>query len=83
MNAAWMVEWIEYEKGWGFRPDGVSYYSTKELAVKKATEHIRKLPPDMPAFYSEPGKPKQIEVTEEQMRKITEAEAQGRTYWEH
>lgn len=30
MNAVYRVEWIESERGWGQRPDGVSLHKNKE-----------------------------------------------------
>ena len=30
----YVFSWTEYERGWGARPDGISFYRTKEAALE-------------------------------------------------
>lgn len=56
------IEWTEYERGWGQRPDVFSYHSTLDDAEKYAKEFIDGLPGTAPDCYSSPGTPRIVEV---------------------
>lgn len=50
-----MVEWTEYERGWGQRPDGVSFYTDVAAAQKHINEcYGRRDPKNVPDEYSNP-----------------------------
>ena len=65
MFALYEIQWTEYERGYGQRPDGESYYSSKELALKAIDDYWAKMPKEVPDCYSSPSDPKLVEVTEE------------------
>lgn len=60
--AVYEVEWTEYERGWGQRPDGFSYHCTEEAARKYIKEFIAGMPPEAPECYSSPGNPTMVWV---------------------
>jgi hypothetical protein len=61
--AVYKVNWTEYERGWGQRDDGDTYYPTLEAANQHIKEYWESMP-DGPApdIYSKPGTPKLVEV---------------------
>jgi hypothetical protein len=65
--AIYAVDWTEYERGWGQRPDGKTYHKTKELADIYCTEYEKKYNNEktVPDCYSKPGKPYLKEVSKE------------------
>jgi hypothetical protein len=69
--AVYAVEWTEYERGWGQRPDGISYHRTKEdaLTFTKQYESVSKTP----HYYSLGEEPMLIGVDEETYRFIENA----------
>ncbi len=64
MNAVYQVEWTEYERGWGQRPDGISYHKSKEVAEKYISDYNEKFnnEPSVPECYSKGSTPKLVEV---------------------
>jgi hypothetical protein len=66
MYALYEIKWTEYERGWGQRPDGETYYPTLEAANKAIKDHYDSQP-DGPApdCYTKPGTPKLVEVSGE------------------
>jgi hypothetical protein len=71
MFALYKVEWTEYERGWGYRPDGETYYISKDLADKAIKDYWAKMPEEVPDIYSKPSDPVLVEVTEEDFKKHT------------
>ncbi len=65
--AAWEVRWTEYERGWGQRPDGVSYHKSKEDAEKYVNDYDKKYNNEAsaPDIYTKGGKPKLVEISKE------------------
>ena len=64
IRAIYEVEWTEFERGWGQRPDGVSYH----ISLEEAETYIKKSwnpTGPVPDCYSQPSKPKLTEVNEE------------------
>lgn len=64
MYGCYRVQWTEYERGWGQRPDGTQYFATLEHAEERldlfAQERAReqqKYPNSTPDLYSNPGNP--------------------------
>ncbi|HET8688386.1 MAG TPA: hypothetical protein VFM18_17385 [Methanosarcina sp.] len=51
----WEIEWTEFERGWGQRPDGFSYFATHELALEYKRDFLNGMPPEAPECYSAPG----------------------------
>lgn len=63
IHSAYCIAWTEYERGWGSRPDGKSYYKTKELAERKRKDFISSQPAGpAPDEYTSPGEIKLVEV---------------------
>jgi hypothetical protein len=62
--SVYAVYWTEYERGWGQRPDGVSYHKDKESAIKYVSDYDKKFnnEPSAPDCYTKGGEPKLIEV---------------------
>lgn len=84
IKAAYRVEWTEYERGWGQRPDGVSYYATKELADKCIREYDEKYnnEDEVPDCYTKAGSPKLVEVDQELYDRIVDAGIHGNGVWQ-
>lgn len=70
MFALYKIEWTEYERGWGQRPDGETYYPSKELADKAIADYWNGMPKEVPDTYSKPSDPFLVEVTEEFYHKV-------------
>ncbi len=81
MLAAYKIEWTEYERGWGSRPDGTSYHLSKEDALKCIEEHWEREKAmngdETPDEYSSPSDPILVEVTPEIKKKLKK----GKPYW--
>jgi len=56
------VEWTEYERGWGQRPNGYSYHLDKGAAKLYIDEFLAGMPPQAPECYSAPGTPTMVWV---------------------
>jgi len=59
------IKWTEYERGWGNRPDGISYHASKEDAENFIKTYWDGMPDVAPYCYSSPGYAKLIEVEPE------------------
>lgn len=70
VRALYCIEWTEYERGWGQRPDGETYYATKEAAEAAYKEAFEGRTGSAPDYYVNPSKPKLVEVDEELYEKI-------------
>ena len=70
MNALYAVEWTEYERGWGCRPDGHSVHRNLNEAQRFITVYLNNLPKEIPDEYSSPGEPKIMEVSESLQRYV-------------
>ena len=65
--SVYAVNWTEYERGRGQRPDGVSLHKSKEDAEKFVADYDKKFNNEatVPDCYSKGDKPKLIEVEKE------------------
>lgn len=64
MIALHAIRWTEYERGWGQRPDGISFYASKERAEQHRTAFLAARNPNkVPDEYSDPGKIEIMEVS--------------------
>ena len=71
LYAVYQVKWTEYERGWGQRPDGETYYPTKEAADKAIKDYWDSMPSgSAPECYSSPGTPTLVEATKELYDKV-------------
>lgn len=72
MKALYAMEWLEYERGWGCRREGVSLHLDKAQAdriiAKEASK--RNETKDVPDYYLLPQAPVLIEVSEEEYAKV-------------
>lgn len=70
--AVYKVEWTEYERGWGQRPDGTSYHKSKEDAIKYIQEYDKKYnnEPSAPDCYTKGGSPHLAEVDKKLYNKV-------------
>jgi len=76
MNAVYEIQWTEYERGWGQRPDGKSYHVDKQTADKFIADYNETQPKDhVPDEYSQPGIPKLVEVSDELFKKVKKAKS--------
>lgn len=78
---AYKIDWTEYERGWGSRPDGTTLHNSKEIAdayiddfIIEQTKRYGKTAPDE---YTSPGTPELIEINEE----IHEALERVNSFW--
>lgn len=81
--SAYKIEWTEYERGWGQRSDGTSYYASKELAEKCAKDYDEKYNSEdsAPDEYTKPGKPVLVEVSKEVYNNVQKEAKENRGYW--
>ncbi len=65
--AVYQVNWTEYERGWGQRPDGTTYHKTKELAEKYIQYYDNKYNSgtSVPDCYTRAEPPVLVEVSKE------------------
>ncbi len=63
--SVYAVEWTEYERGWGSRPDGVSLHKSKEAAEKYVSDYDKKYNNESsaPDEYTKGGTPELVEVS--------------------
>ena len=54
MHFVLMVDWIESERGWGMRPDGVSLHLDEEDKKIFINNYWERMPSDVPDEYSRP-----------------------------
>jgi len=66
------IEWTEYERGWGQRPDGKSYYDTEEAAMKAYNKAFEGRTNSVPDDYTNPSKPFLVEAREDILREVHE-----------
>ncbi len=71
----WVVQWTEYERGWGQRPDGLTLFETKEEADAHISQHwerekVRNPSGRTPDEYSSPDAPALMEVSESLYRAV-------------
>ena len=77
--AVYCIEWTEYERGWGRRLDGKSYYATKQDAEKAYEKAFEDRDGKVPDYYVNPSKPFLAEATRDILNDIKE---QG-VAWRH
>lgn len=68
MKAAYRINWTEYERGWGSRPDGYTLCRDREAAETRIKEHWAKYPPrsqGVPDYYIAPSDPFLVEIDDE------------------
>lgn len=71
--AVYAIDWIEYERGWGQRPDGTSLHKSLDVAKKYIEETWSRRPDgEAPECYSKPGDPYLKEVSKELWNKVQE-----------
>lgn len=71
MQVAVRVCWIEYERGWGCRPDGVTLHRNEEEAKQHIQEYWSRQPKNhIPDCYSSPGEPELVRVTKEEYERV-------------
>lgn len=69
--AVYAIDWTEFERGWGQRPDGTTLYKNKSEAESHLKEDAEsKKGTDVPECYSSPGKPYLKEVVKELYEKV-------------
>lgn len=58
-----VIEWTEFEAGWGSRPDGVSFHTTRESIVELNNRYGTGIPKaEVPECYSVHGVPKPVKI---------------------
>lgn len=78
LNLALCQEWIELERGWGFRPDGCSLHLSEDDCKKFCEAHWAGMPSSAPDEYStENGKPYFAIVSEETYERVLAKQEEG------
>lgn len=75
MKAVYRIDWTEYERGWGQRPDGYQLCIDKKAADKVIEEHVaaeKKRNPSgaVPDYYFAPSQPRLVEVDLKTYKKV-------------
>lgn len=64
-------DWLESERGWGFRPDGYSLHLSEEDRVQFINDYWARMPDYVPDEYSRPsGEPETVTATPEQYNEL-------------
>jgi hypothetical protein len=75
--------WIESERGWGQRPDGVSLHLTLDDVKDYVKAYWETMPNTVPYEYSKPvGKPTLVRVNDSVYEAVKSGK-NGRRYWQH
>jgi hypothetical protein len=64
MNTGVRIDWTEYERGWGNRPDGTTLHRTMEVAKSYIENHWSNQPNKAPDEYSSPGTPRIVQISD-------------------
>lgn len=72
MPTAYAVNWTEYERGWGSRPDGHTLHGSKAHAEQHIRDHMANMPIKAPDEYSLPGDPFAVDVDETTFARISD-----------
>lgn len=68
-ETAWRIDFTEYERGWGSRPDGFTLYATKALADEAFRAHWDAYPDgEAPDYYIHASHPREVNLTVQQSR---------------
>lgn len=71
MRVVYCVNWTEYERGWGQRPDGHTLHASKAIADDYLKEFFgRRQAGPVPDEYTQPGEPFAVEVDFETYDKV-------------
>ena len=74
MHTVIRIDWLEYERGWGSRPDGYTLYPDIETAEAHVESFLsERTSGPVPDEYSNPGEPKQFSVGEDIFVRINES----------
>lgn len=77
MATAYRVNWTEYERDWGMRPDGSTLHKDKATAEQYIKDYWDRMPDrgpngEVPDEYSAPGEPHPVTVDAEKMALLEE-----------
>ena len=82
-----MVEWVESERGWGIRPDGVSLHHHDNMAKHYIRSYWNDMPDETPDEYSRPNSdPTPVEISDdlyEEMETLRKKGVFGLRLYEH
>lgn len=84
--AVYAVNWTEYERGWGSRPDGHTLHLTEEVAKEYISDYWARQPKNVPDEYSAPGVPAATAVDIKTYEKIVAHYGEFKretAYWGH
>lgn len=79
LATVYCINWTEFERGWGSRPDGHTLHASKRTADVYRAAFIADLPAAPPHEYSHPSEPFAVEVAEDVAERVTK---EG-TIWGH
>lgn len=66
MKTVYAINWTEYERGWGQRPDGHTLHLTLDDAKAYVKDYWARQPAGpAPDDYTAPGEPKLVSVSDE------------------
>jgi hypothetical protein len=86
MKSALIVSWVERERGWGQRADGVTLHLTKAHADKFIEDYWATQSDYVPDEYTAPTTHKIVDVTDGFYKKLMlpkHVSAHGIRYWQH
>ena len=69
--ALYAIPWTEYERGWGCRPDGISFHRTEEEAKAFREKVVGDRSGPVPDEYTSPGKMQLVQVSKSLYDKVT------------
>ncbi len=70
------INWMEYERGWGQRPDGATLHRSMKVAQDYVGAYWSRQPGGTaPDDYSAPGDPALIQITDAEFERLTNEES--------
>ena len=72
-NIGWRIDFTEFERGWGSRPDGYALFKTKEAAQAHFDHHWESYPDGpVPDYYIHASEPRLVEFTAAEAAKLAD-----------
>lgn len=76
-QSAYVINWTERERGFGYRPDGHTLHISKEEAIAYIKSYWSCQPDTVPDEYSAPDEPRLVEVSDSIFQRLEKE----KTFW--
>lgn len=76
-----IASWLEYERGWGTRPDGISIHTSKENMEKLNERYGNKNQVKVPEYYSVISSVNKVNISPSLWKELNEIEQKNAFLW--